>query len=141
MASSVVQTLLSNVIIETQIEALIAFKEFACKQDDVDDEFVSHLVNQFISKMRKEFKSPKTKCVTVGRKKRNISAYSLFMQYLMKDEDFKNKAGNGKMLMTQAVQMWKSLDESVRERMNILHKQKPHLSGKELFESVTISTQ
>lgn len=133
--TSVVNTLLSNAIFESQIDALINFKTFACKQEDVDEDFVAGLIDAFITKMRTDFKHPKTKSVIVGRRKRCKSVYSLFIQYLMKDEDFKASHNNAssKVLLTEAVNMWKSLETTFKTKMRSLHKQNPTMSGKELY--------
>ena len=124
-------TLLQRAVFEAQCEFMAGFKSFVSLQEDVDVDFFHELIDQYIENARASSKTPKEKTT----KTRSKSAYSLFVQYVMKSQDIKSEVnGDGQQLMSKAVHMWKNLDIKIRDKMRELHKFNKTLDGETLFQ-------
>ncbi len=77
--------------------------------------------------------------------KKKPSAYNLFIKFAMTDESMKDKIKEkmntedaeqpkGRMLMKAAMELWADISEASKDKMKVLYKENPELTGKELYE-------
>ena len=81
---------------------------------------------------------------TVAAKKKP-SAYNLFIKFAMTDESMKeqikekmntedSEQPKGRMLMKAAMELWADISEAAKDKMKVLYKENPEMTGKELYE-------
>lgn len=74
------------------------------------------------------------------KKKKKSSAYTLFIQYKMTDNEFKEKVkkdnpdAKGNILMKKATEAWGEVSEDVKKKMRDIYKDNADITGKELYE-------
>jgi hypothetical protein len=77
--------------------------------------------------------------------KKKPSAYNLFIKFAMTDESMKDRIKEkmntedaeqpkGRMLMKAAMELWADISEASKDKMKVLYKENPELTGKELYE-------
>jgi len=151
MALTLINAVVSKAIFETQLETLETLRKFLADKEDVDVDFMNELLDEFKSKLESDFKPPKGAAKALkeasgkGKKSdseseskpKKKSAYTLFIQYKMKDSEFKEAhpdLKNGKDLMAAAVAAWGELSDDLKIKMKTLNKENPDLTGEELFK-------
>jgi hypothetical protein len=153
MSLTLINAVVSKAIFDTQLETLETLRKFLADKEDVDVDFMNELLDEFKSKIESDYKPPKGAAKALkeasGKGKRSKksdsdseskpkkkSAYTLFIQYKMKDSDFKEShpdLKNGKDLMAAAVAAWGELSDEFKNKMKTLNKENPNLTGEELF--------
>jgi|UniRef100_A0A6C0BEQ4 hypothetical protein len=152
MALTLINAVVSKAIFETQLETLETLRKFLADKEDVDVDFMNELLDEFKSKVESDYKPPKGAAKALKEasgknskksdsdsenKPKKKSAYTLFIQYKMKDADFKASQPDlkkGKDLMAAAVASWSELSDDIKNKMKTLNKENPDLTGEELFK-------
>ena len=156
--ASKINVLLATALQEAQTTTLDNFLAFLAKKDDVDLDFMTELITEFKATMpvsaidtakkgsKSEKSSKKTKKSDSDdsvKAKRPPSAYNLFIKFAMTDADMKDKVmekadptqPKGRMLMKAAMELWAELPDSIKNKMKVMYKENPDMTGKELYDA------
>lgn len=127
-------------LFETQLETIERFREFIASNNEVEQEFIGGLLNEFKSKIQAEhkpIKGGKAGGATVAKAPaapRAPSAYTLFVKDKMAEIKAKSpEVKNGKELMKLAVAEWNTLTDDVRSKMKDALKSDGGLTGTQLL--------
>lgn len=130
---------------DTQLETVDKIREFLSTNDEVDQEFIGSLLDQYKAKLVAEFKPPKGLKMPKAaqpKQKRAPSAYTLFIKDKMNEIKTSNpNVKNGQELMKLAVEEWSKISADVKEKMKVLNKEDATLTGTELFTKASAGTQ
>lgn len=121
---------------ETQLETIDKVKVFLSTNEEVDQDFIHGLLDQFKAQLRADYKPPKGGKTQQPKQKRVPSAYTLFIKDKMNEIKSSNPdVKSGQELMKLAVQEWGAISAEIKEKMKVLNKENPALTGNELFTS------
>jgi hypothetical protein len=119
---------------ETQLETIDKVKVFLSTNEEVDQDFIHGLLDQFKAQLQADYKPPKGGKTQQPKQKRVPSAYTLFIKDKMNEIKSSNPdVKSGQELMKLAVQEWGAISAEVKEKMKVLNKENPALTGNELF--------
>jgi ribosomal protein L12E/L44/L45/RPP1/RPP2 len=154
--ASKINALVATALQEAQTTTLDNFLAFLAKKEDVDLDFMTELITEFKATIdtapakkgsKAEKSSKKTKKSdsdeSVKAAKRPPSAYNLFIKFAMTDADMKDKVmekadptqPKGRMLMKAAMELWAELPDSIKNKMKVMYKENPDMTGKELYDA------
>jgi hypothetical protein len=160
--ASKINALVATALQEAQTTTLDNFLAFLAKKEDVDMDFMTELITEFKatvsavdtkkgSKAEKSSKKAKKSDTddSVKAAKRPPSAYNLFIKFAMTDADMKEKVmekadptqPKGRMLMKAAMELWAELPDSIKDKMKVVYKENPDMTGKELYEACSAEEQ